>query len=273
MRGFLFVLLVLAYATTTYAAPPQTITYQGYLTTSAGVPVSGNVSITFSLYAAPDAMKPLWAESHAVVPVSAGRYSATLGNFAPLALPFDQQYWIGVKVGTDAEMTPRQALTSVPYAFRSASVSYPSARTGYLNVNANAFFPADSGNRYSGLPGGNYRYLVSGPDGSHLAAGVSLPEGVTMTDLTCWVYDNAPAGTVTVGLVDGISNSWRCDPTDSSGAAPAVQEIAAPCFASVVANTTNSYYLRFIVSSVAQCGENCRIYGCRIAYTYTEEGR
>ena len=39
---------------------------------------------------------------------------------APLDLPFDVQYWLGVAVDPDAEMLPRHALVTAPYAFRAA---------------------------------------------------------------------------------------------------------------------------------------------------------
>jgi hypothetical protein len=272
MRSLAAALLALAVASgAARAAPPQTIAYQGYLTTNAGAPVNGNVSITFSLYGSQGAPKPLWAETQNVVVVTSGHYAVTLGNVTPLTLAFDQQYWLGVKVGTDAEMTPRQALTSAPYALRAANVSYASARTGHANVHATAFFPFNSSTAYSGF--GNGRYLSDGSDSAgDLMGSVSLPHGVTMTELSCWVYDNSPAD-LQIGLVDGLANLLYCGWAISSGASGSVQELTAPCSASVVDNATKSYYIRFQVFNVATCGENCRIHGCRVTYTYTEEGR
>src|SRR5207344_2727689 len=54
---------------------------------------------------------------------SNGLYSVVLGTNAALTLPFDVQYYLGVTVGADAEMTPRQALTASPYALNAASVA------------------------------------------------------------------------------------------------------------------------------------------------------
>ena len=100
------------------AAVPSTISYQGYITTLSGSPASGPVDITFTLYSSPAGTAVLWTETESAVPLVNGVYSVSLGSVTPLNLPFDQQYWLGVKVGTDPEMTPRQALTSVPFAFR-----------------------------------------------------------------------------------------------------------------------------------------------------------
>lgn len=101
------------------AAIPYTINYQGYLTDSTGLPVNGTVSMTFSLYTGAVGGTALWTETQNV-DVSGGIYSVILGSFTSLTpLAFDVPYWLGVQVGTDAEMTPRVQLTSVGYAFTS----------------------------------------------------------------------------------------------------------------------------------------------------------
>ena len=105
----------------TQAAPPQTLHYQGYLTTGTGAPVNVPTAITFKLYAAASGGSALWSEAHPSVNVANGNYQVILGNTTPFGLPFDAQYWLGVTVGADAEMAPRQALTMVPYAFRAVA--------------------------------------------------------------------------------------------------------------------------------------------------------
>jgi len=118
------VLCAVLVAGAAFAAVPQTINYQGYLTNSSGQPVNGPVNLTFALYSVasgPDAA--LWTETHTGVMVTNGVYGIVLGNGSPtpspITLPFDSQYWLGITVGNDSEMTPRQALTVVPYAIRS----------------------------------------------------------------------------------------------------------------------------------------------------------
>ncbi|MBI5635122.1 MAG: putative metal-binding motif-containing protein [Nitrospirae bacterium] len=108
------------------ATVPQTINYQGFLTNTAGQPVNGPVTIVFSLYDMDSGGTALWSETHQNVDLIKGVYSVILGNGNPtpvvINLPFDVQYYLGVKVGTDQEMTPRQVLTAVPYAFRALTV-------------------------------------------------------------------------------------------------------------------------------------------------------
>jgi hypothetical protein len=101
------------------AAIPYTINYQGYLTNSTGAPVDGTVSMTFSLYTAAAGGTALWTETQNV-DVSGGIYSVILGSLSTLTpLAFDVPYWLGVRMASDAEMTPRVQLTSVGYAFTS----------------------------------------------------------------------------------------------------------------------------------------------------------
>jgi len=100
-----------------YAAVPQKINYQGYLTNSTGTPVDGTVSMVFTIYDVSTGGTPLWSETRSVE-VSGGIYSVNLGEVSALSLPFDKPYYLGVKVGADSEMVPRVALTSTPYAIR-----------------------------------------------------------------------------------------------------------------------------------------------------------
>jgi hypothetical protein len=104
------------------AAPPAAIAHQGYLTSSSGAPVNATVSITFALYDVAGNM--LWNETQSVV-VGNGLYNVTLGQGAVPLTPtlFDAPLFLGVTVGTDPEMTPRIALTSVPYALQSSGIA------------------------------------------------------------------------------------------------------------------------------------------------------
>lgn len=106
-----------------FAAPPATITYQGYLTNNSGTAISGNVAMIISLYdAAGNATNtPLWSESQPTVQVANGVYTVQLGSITPLNLPFDTTYYLGVAVGGESEMTPRLTLTSAPTVFRAMS--------------------------------------------------------------------------------------------------------------------------------------------------------
>ena len=100
------------------AAAPQ-LHYQGRLLdpdTGAALP-DGSYIMTLGIYNAAAEGTLLWTESKSVV-VSKGIFSTMLGDTTPFAASlFDgQDLWLGVSVGGDPEMTPRQPLAYVPYA-------------------------------------------------------------------------------------------------------------------------------------------------------------
>ena len=103
----------------TVQAVPSAISYQGYLTGPSGTPIDGNVDITFSLYDADSAGSLSWQETQISVAVSKGLFKVELGSISPFATgQFDIPMWLGIKVGVDAEMSPRLPLSSVGYALK-----------------------------------------------------------------------------------------------------------------------------------------------------------
>ena len=105
---------------------PKLINHQAYLTNSSGAPVTASVTIVFTIYDAPSNGNALWSETQTVA-VNQGVFDVNLGAVNPIVLAFDVPYYLGIKVGSDAEMAPRQALTSVSYAFRSSLANVANA--------------------------------------------------------------------------------------------------------------------------------------------------
>ena len=97
-----------------YATVPERINYQGYLSDKNGNPITTAVTITVRIYTVPSGGTPLWTEQHVVVP-DEGIYNIVLGSMEPLYLDYylHDLFYLGVQIGTDAEMTPRQEVTSV----------------------------------------------------------------------------------------------------------------------------------------------------------------
>lgn len=96
-----------------------TVNYQGFLTDSGGAPVNSAVDIVFSLYNVDSGGTALWTETQTGVPVSDGLFSVLLGSVSPLPQTLFAQndnLWLGIAIGADAEMTPREKLASAPYA-------------------------------------------------------------------------------------------------------------------------------------------------------------
>ena len=124
MRTFLILLALffamMAVALPAIAAPPQTMNYQGVARDKDGKPLDGLFEFTFSLYNAPDAAEPLWRQVQRLKGTK-GQFSAVLGGGdqpAPIELPFNTRYYLGVSINGDTEMQPRQPLDTAPYAFR-----------------------------------------------------------------------------------------------------------------------------------------------------------
>ena len=108
-------------ALTIQAQVPQLLNYQGVLIDpDSGERLSGTYAMTFSIYAEETGGTALWTEMQNVI-VQNGLFNVLLGSVTDI--PFDlfdgSARYLGVQVGSDAEMTPRKQLVSVVYAFKS----------------------------------------------------------------------------------------------------------------------------------------------------------
>ena len=107
-----------------WSAVPPMINYQGKLTGADGRPIAdGAYAVTFAIYPVPIGGVALWSETNTAVQVKGGLFNVLLGSVINLpANIFDApDRFFGVQVGTDAEMTPRQQIASVPFAVRAES--------------------------------------------------------------------------------------------------------------------------------------------------------
>lgn len=118
-----------------FAQVPRTMNYQGSLNQAAdGNPVNGSVSMTFKLYDALTGGNELWSETHSAVTVDEGIYSVILGTVTPLdILAFDKRYYLELSIGGEV-LTPRQPLTSVPYAQRAIRVDGITVKDGKVGI-------------------------------------------------------------------------------------------------------------------------------------------
>jgi hypothetical protein len=110
---------LLCAATLVQAQVPRTISLQGHLSQPSGSPVGGPVSMTFKLYTVASNGSALWEETHPAVAIGNGVFSVILGSLLPFTVGFEQPYFVGVSVAGGAELAPRIALGSAPYAVRS----------------------------------------------------------------------------------------------------------------------------------------------------------
>jgi hypothetical protein len=122
------------------------MTFQGRLTKPDGTPVAdGTYTVHFSLHDALTGGTAKWSQTLNNVAVRNGTFAALLDvNTAHL---FNGDLYLEIKIGSDAPLTPRQPLVSVPYALKANTVPDGSIAADKL---AN-----DALNNLSWLLGGN----------------------------------------------------------------------------------------------------------------------
>jgi hypothetical protein len=197
-----FTIAILSLPTFVAAQVPQTLSYQGVITTDGGQPVDdGDYSIHFRLYAGPESGEPLWSESQ-TVDVTNGLFNVLLGSAALLDLPFDQPYYLGVTIGESSELTPRTALSSSAYSFRARSVDDGQVVTSLNGLRDNISLVAGDN---IGLTQNDSTIVISAliNAGEGTITGITAGEGLT---------GGGTAGVVTLAVAEGgVTSSMLAD--------------------------------------------------------------
>jgi hypothetical protein len=109
------------------ASVPPVIQFSNVALDEGGTPLTGTVSITFSLYNSAVGGQALWSETQNVQLGNAGQYSVYLGLTQANGLPSSlfisgQAQWLGVRVEGQPQQ-PRVFLVSVPYAMKAGDAA------------------------------------------------------------------------------------------------------------------------------------------------------
>jgi hypothetical protein len=115
IRLLLLFVAFLAGVTLAQAQIPRTLSYQGILSDTAGAPKpDGTYGFTFRLYTVSSGGAAIWSETKSAE-VKRGLFSTILGSVTPIpdSVKFDHQYWLGIQVASDPELSPRMQLSSV----------------------------------------------------------------------------------------------------------------------------------------------------------------
>jgi len=161
--------LMLCHSLQVHAAdpkPPESMTYQGYLVDSNGVPLGNsapaNYDVTFRIYNAKSGGEPIWSEVQTIT-IDKGYFSVLLGEGSAYANePYTKQIstvfvgqdisdrFIGITVsgisnGADFEISPRLRLVTSPYSFTATHARNVIDGSG----NRNLFKEVDSNNNAS----------------------------------------------------------------------------------------------------------------------------
>ena len=111
------------------SAVPQTFNVNGKLTNTAGAVLTGTYNMTFRIYDVYTGGSSLWNNINSSVTTdSSGIYHVILTD---VNVSDSVQYYLGVEVGSDGEMTPRINLTSSPYALRANTTDYLNESNNY----------------------------------------------------------------------------------------------------------------------------------------------
>ncbi|MFZ5981564.1 MAG: hypothetical protein ACOYVF_13130 [Candidatus Zixiibacteriota bacterium] len=134
----IFLFLMLLGSARLAAQAPQTMVYQGRMTDIAGNPIADSNTVVFSIYADSVEGFPLWTEVLTVVPDNAGVFTIELGTKSPLTSDLfnGEKRYLGLKVGLDPEMSPRQLLTSGPYTINTADFADNSVTAAKITADA-----------------------------------------------------------------------------------------------------------------------------------------
>ncbi len=195
---------ILVWAAPARAAVPTVVAQQGRLFDSMGTPSTGTVTFVFTIYASAAATTSVWTESQSIT-LDQGYFSARLGETTPIGpTVFDGTVrYLGITVGTDPEMTPRQPLVSVPYAMLANDVNGDIHPTS-VSIGTTAVI--DSTGKWvgsaTGLSGPQGPAGPAGATGAAGPAGPTGPAGATgaqgpagATGATGAVGPQGPAGT------------------------------------------------------------------------------
>ncbi|MBI1842613.1 MAG: hypothetical protein HYR88_17380 [Verrucomicrobia bacterium] len=186
------------------AAPPDLMTYQGFLVDGNGNALASsspaNYPVTFRIYTASLGGTRLWSEQQ-IVTVDKGNFSVILGEGTPIGgevhpllsavmagpAASDRYMSLSVTIGAaTSEMLPRLRMLPAPYAFLATSannlvnpggtsvVAYANSR---VEVNGNLFASGVISGNGSGLSGLTASQLNGTVDDSLLSANVALKAG------------------------------------------------------------------------------------------------
>ncbi|KXK09279.1 MAG: hypothetical protein UZ22_OP11002001158, partial [Microgenomates bacterium OLB23] len=110
------------------SAASRILSFQGRLTDSLGNPITAATNMRFRLYTASSGGSTLYdSGTCSITPDQDGVHNVLIGSdcgaeVASSVFTENTQVWLGVTVGSDSEMTPRQRIANVPYAINAETL-------------------------------------------------------------------------------------------------------------------------------------------------------
>jgi hypothetical protein len=113
------------------------VSYQGTLTDPIGNPVNATVTMKFALYDASSGGTLKWGPETQSVQVTNGLFNVLLGSVTPIdPANLAGDLWVEITVNNEL-LTPRERITSVPYAVEASTLPAGAQTRGSLDVYGN----------------------------------------------------------------------------------------------------------------------------------------
>jgi hypothetical protein len=221
--------LLIAGAGSSRAEVPRQISYQGVLTGVNGVAaIDGQYQLRFRVLAAIDASAAdaVYVETHDNVAVIRGVFQVIIGGITPMALPFDQPYFLELSVlagpGVTTPLTfPRTQFTSVPYALRADTANSVAAGGAVRRLNGlSDDVQLTAGSNITITPNGNNLEIAATGGGGMGGAELPFPGAVETATAPLTVTQRGTGGGLAVTTDSPASNEVTANiSTNSSGSA------------------------------------------------------
>jgi hypothetical protein len=184
-------MVIFFFASVSSADVPDSINYQGKLTTASGGCLNDTVQMTFTIYA--DAFGTVWEwdETQTEVEVKEGIFNVLLGSVNPLpASIFDgSAKYLGVQVESDPEMSPLKPMVTTAYAFGSHHAQEADTADYARNVPAAGIVSVDgvsnAGGNVDFVPGSNM--TITPNDGANTVTFSSTAGGIGGSGTTNYI--------------------------------------------------------------------------------------
>jgi hypothetical protein len=198
---------------------------------------------------------------------SAGTGTPVWGGIAAGDVPSGSTHYI-----QNQSSSAQSASMFIDGSVTAGGFSFSPAKSYTVSIHSGSFLPQTSANGYGG--GGLARYPISGGY-QFLDAPLSLPQGATIGEITCWVMDNCASSSIWMSLQrqshgsmgGAIGCSGQGADTSTWASSTTVKPITIANCGEVVDNTVRTIRLELGMDSA--CGSNTSLATCRLAYAVT----
>ncbi|MGC9328686.1 MAG: tail fiber domain-containing protein, partial [Candidatus Hinthialibacter sp.] len=176
--------------------------YRGHI---ADKPGTQNFQINFKLYNQAQGGDPVWTETHPSVDLFDGNFAVILGPLSEseLGLFSGDPLYLAVQVEGESELTPRQQITSVPYAFNSALLDGKDP-SNYVQSNSSAWMQS-LGLNQTGTSGSLSDLLDLRVNATTSGKGMIIQGTPSAGDMGIRIFNNGTGG-----------RKWMIDATNNS---------------------------------------------------------